>query len=77
MISSRRESLPRAQSAARSTEPISPSWPITSAGAPPCSGPFSAPIAPQIAEARSERVAMITRAAKVLALRPCSAPAIR
>ena len=58
-------------------EPISPSWPITSAGAPPWSGPFMAPTAPQIAEAISERVAMMTRAANVLAFRPCSAPTIK
>ena len=45
--------------------PISMSSRMTSAFAPPCSGPFSAPIAPTIAEYRSVSVAAATRAAKV------------
>ena len=39
-------------------------------GAPPCSGPFSAPRAPTTAETRSEPVDVITRAVNVEALRP-------
>ena len=38
---------------------------MTSALAPPCSGPFSAPMAPTIAEWRSVSVAAATRAANV------------
>ena len=38
---------------------------------------MSAPIAPQTAEARSERVAVITRAVNVEAFRPCSAPTMK
>ena len=54
------------------------------AGAPPGATPprrdpaaMMAGLAPQIADAISEHVAMMTRAAKVLALRLCSAPAMR
>jgi hypothetical protein len=39
-------------------------------GAPPCSGPFSAPIAPVMADTRSEPVDAITRAANVDAFSP-------
>jgi hypothetical protein len=35
---------------------------------------LSAPIAPQTADAMSDRVEVITRAANVEALKPCSAP---
>jgi hypothetical protein len=42
-------------------------------GAPPCSGPDSAPIAPEIAAAASAPVEAITRAVKVEAFMPCSA----
>ena len=45
----------------------------TRAGAPPCSGPLIAPIAPDIAAATSAPVEAITRAVKVEAFRPCSA----
>ena len=38
---------------------------ITSALAPPCSGPFSAPMPPTTAEWMSASVAAVTRAAKV------------
>jgi hypothetical protein len=41
--------------------------------APPCSGPFSVPIAETTAEYMSERVAAVTRAEKVEAFMPCSA----
>ena len=41
-------------------------------GAPPCSGPDSAPIAPTIAEPRSAPVEVMTRAVKVDALKPWS-----
>ena len=46
---------------------------MTNSLAPPCSGPFSAPIAPVIAEYTSERVEVITRLVKVEALKECSA----
>jgi hypothetical protein len=39
-------------------------------GAPPCSGPESAPIAPQMDAARSASVDVMTRAVKVDALNP-------
>ena len=45
----------------------------TRAGAPPCSGPDIAPIAPDIAAATSAPVEAITRAVKVEAFMPCSA----
>ena len=53
--------------------PISISSRITSALAPPCSGPFSAPIAPTMAEWRSVSVAAATRAANVDAFSSWSA----
>ena len=46
---------------------------IATSFAPPCFGPRSAPIAPVIAEYRSEPVPAMTRALKVLALNSCSA----
>ncbi len=53
----------------------STSWTIgrTRAGAPPCSGPLMAPIAPDIAAATSAPVEAMTRAVKVDAFMPCSA----
>ena len=45
----------------------------TRAGAPPCSGPLIAPIAPENAAATSAPVEVITRAVKVEAFMPCSA----
>ena len=45
----------------------------TRLGAPPCSGPLIAPIAPEIAAATSAPVEAITRAVKVEAFMPCSA----
>ena len=50
---------------------------IVSAFAPPCSGPFNAPIAPTIAECMSDSVEAITRAANVLAFSSWSACRIR
>ena len=64
-------------SSAASGEPISLSWLTTSEGAPPCSGPLSAPVAPETALAMSERVEVMTRAAKVEALKPWSAPTMK
>ena len=60
-----------------SGEPIWLSWSTTSDGAPPWSGPFIAPIAPATADAMSERVEVMTRAVKVEALKPCSAPTMK
>ena len=57
-----------------------PTWWIcstTSDGAPPWSGPFIAPMAPPTADAMSARVAVMTRAVKVEALKPCSAPTMK
>jgi len=45
----------------------------TRLGAPPCSGPESAPIAPEMAAAASAPVEAMTRAVKVEAFMPCSA----
>ena len=45
----------------------------TRAGAPPCSGPDIAPIAPEIEAATSAPVDAITRPVKVDAFIPCSA----
>ncbi len=47
--------------------------PRTREGAPPCSGPDSAPTAPERAAATSAPVEAITRAVKVEAFMPCSA----
>src|SRR6476469_3959213 len=73
MIRSPRPTASRTHASARSGEPISWSWLTTSAGAPPWSGPLSAPIAPHTAEAMSLRVEVMTRAVKVEALRVGSA----
>ena len=58
---------------ARRSAPISSSMRITSAFAPPCSGPFSVPIAATIAEWMSVSVAAATRAANVDAFSSWSA----
>ena len=68
---------PAIQAPARSTVPISSSMSSTSDGAPPCSGPESAPAAPTSAAAASAPVDAITRAVKVDAFIPCSAVRIR
>ena len=47
--------------------------PSTRDGAPPCSGPLIAPMAPENAAATSAPVEVITRAVKVEAFMPCSA----
>ena len=51
--------------------------PSTREGAPPCSGPLIAPIAPENAAATSAPVEVITRAVKVEAFMPCSAAEIQ
>ena len=56
---------PRRRCSGGASWPISSSSRITSAFAPPCSGPFSAPMAPTIAEWMSVSVAAATRAANV------------
>ena len=50
---------------------------FTYAGAPPCSGPESAPTADESAAPQSAPVEATTRAVKVEALRPCSAVQIQ
>ena len=60
-----------------SIEPISSSMYITSSLAPPWSGPLRVPTAVVMALYMSLRVAMVTRAAKVDALRPWSACRMR
>jgi hypothetical protein len=45
----------------------------TREGAPPCSGPDSAPMAPEMEAAASAPVEAMTRAVKVEAFMPCSA----
>ena len=77
MILSPRPIVSRTHCSARSGEPISSSWLTTSPGAPPCSGPFKAPIAPATADAMSDRVEVITLAVKVEALKPCSAAVMK
>ena len=47
--------------------------PSTRAGAPPCSGPDIAPMAPESAAATSAPVDVMTRAVNVEAFMPCSA----
>ncbi len=75
-IFSLRASFARTTSSAFSTGaslPMSSSSFITSALAPPCSGPFSAPMPPTTAEWMSDRVAAMTRAANVEAFSSWSA----
>ena len=60
----------RTHASARSADLISLSMSSTGPGAPPCSGPFKAPIAPVTALTMSERVLAITRAANVDAFIP-------
>ena len=52
--------------------PISNTMSSAGPGAPPCSGPLSAPTAPAMAEITSDRVDTMTRAANVDAFRPWS-----
>jgi hypothetical protein len=61
---------PRSAASALSKRSISS---IAASLAPPCSGPRSAPIAPVMAEWKSDSVAAMTRAVKVEALNSCSA----
>ena len=62
----------RSQASALSAVLMSTSMSSTGPGAPPCSGPLSAPTAPVTALTMSERVDAITRAAKVEAFMPWS-----
>ena len=48
-------------------------WCMTNSFAPPCSGPFSAPMAAVIADHASACVEVTVRAVKVEALKECSA----
>ena len=57
---------------ARPGSSISTSISSTGPGAPPWSGPFNAPIAPEAALTMSERVLAITRAVNVDAFMPWS-----
>ena len=63
---------PRTQSGARSGVPIASSASRARLGAPPCSGPASAPIAEHTASATSAPVEATTRAVNVEALKPWS-----
>ncbi|MFN8234061.1 MAG: hypothetical protein U0V56_11550 [Actinomycetota bacterium] len=65
MIFSRRSRRSRTYASARSGEPTSSSIFIASSFAPPCSGPFSAAIAPVIAENMSASVDAMIRAVNV------------
>ncbi len=65
------------QASARPGVPISSIIANAGPGAPPCSGPFSAPIAPVTAETISDAVEAITRAVKVEAFIPWSATVTR
>ena len=62
----------RIHGSARSGDPMASSMSRARLGAPPCSGPDMAPMAPTIAAARSAPVEAMTRAAKVEALNPWS-----
>ena len=62
--------FPRSHSSVRSGVPMSSIMSSALEGAPPCSGPDSAPIAPSTAEARSAPVEAITLAVNVEALNP-------
>ena len=66
----RNSTADRNQCSARSGSPIASSMSSARLGAPPCRGPESAPIAPQIEAARSASVEVITRAVNVEALNP-------
>ena len=57
--------------------PISNTMSSAGPGAPPCSGPLSAPTAPVTAETKSEPVDVMTRAVNVEAFRPWSATVVR
>jgi hypothetical protein len=70
-------SVSRTQRSACSGEPTLWICSTTWVGAPPWSGPFSAPIAPATADAMSLWVEVMTRAVKVDAFRPCSAPTMK
>ena len=60
----------RSTASARSAAPISNTMSSAGPGAPPCSGPLSAPTAPVIADTKSEPVDAMTRAVNVDAFKP-------
>src|SRR6185437_9091380 len=70
-------SASRTQPSASPISATSSSIGFTYAGAPPCSGPESAPTADESAAPQSAPVEATTRAVKVEALRPCSAVQIQ
>ena len=72
MSRSPRSTAARSHGSARSAVPISSSICSARLGAPPCSGPDSAPIAPTTAAPRSAPVEVMTRAVNVDALKPWS-----
>ena len=67
----------RIHASALSMVPIESSMSSARLGAPPCSGPESAPMPPTTAAARSAPVDVITRAVKVDALKPWSTVVMR
>ena len=77
MSRSPRPSLSRRTASALPDSPISKTTSSAGPGAPPCSGPLSAPTAPATAETRSDRVEMMILAAKVEAFMPWSETALR
>ncbi len=77
MIRSPRATASRIQASARSGVPMASSMSRARLGAPPWSGPDSAPMAPTMAAARSAPVEAMTRAVKVEALKPWSMVSIR
>ena len=72
MSRSPRSTASRSHGSALSIVPIASSMSSARLGAPPCSGPDSAPMAPTTAAARSAPVDVITRAVNVDALKPWS-----
>ena len=77
MIRSPRVMASRTQASVLSGVPMASSMSRARLGAPPCSGPDSAPMAPTTAEPRSAPVDVITRAVKVDELNPWSVVEIR
>lgn len=77
MIRSPASTRSRIHGSIRSAVPMASRVSRARLGAPPCSGPESAPIAPVRQAATSAPVEAITRAVKVEALKPWSTVAIR
>ena len=69
--------MPRTTLPASPVRSTSSSIGSTRAGAPPCSGPDIAPIAPDSDAATSAPVEAMTRAVKVEAFMPCSAAEVQ